>query len=196
MTRRHRPALARLAVMLLLGACGTPQYYLLPQQPQPAMQYSSGYRNIVVSDFSLPAYAEAIEIPALQPDGTVELQTNQSWADDPRRGLTRHFAAALQARLGARVSTDPWPGFASDPELRVEVTIDRLIGAMGGSIDLEGQYFILRAQSGEIFASDRFRIQEPVQGEGTTAFVAAHGHAVEALADRIAARIAGRSYSS
>ena len=56
--------------------------------------------------------------------------------------MTRHLAAALDDRLAARVGTEPWPGFDS-PGLRVEVTVDRMIGSLDGSLDFAGQYFLV-----------------------------------------------------
>ena len=60
--------------------------------------------------------------------------------------MTRHLAAALDDRLAARVGTEPWPGFDS-PGLRVEVTVDRMIGALDGSLDFAGQYFLVAPAS-------------------------------------------------
>ena len=42
-------------------------------------------------------------------------------------------------RLAARVTTEPWPAFDA-PGLRVEVIVDRMIGAPGGTLDFTGQY--------------------------------------------------------
>lgn len=187
----HRSGLAVLA--LLLSACGSgPDYYLLPSQTQPGVRGAAPSRSVVVTDISLPAYAEALEIAVLQDTGAVKLERNASWADEPRRGFTRHLAEALALRLGSQVGTDPWPAFAEEPTYRVEVTADRLIGTIGNSVDFAGQYFIVRSSNGTIAASDRFDIRVAVVSDSTADFVSAHGRAIEVLADQIAARIAGR----
>jgi uncharacterized lipoprotein YmbA len=183
------PLLAALA--LGLAACGgRPTYYLLPPA-QPAARQASPVGSIVVADLTLPAYAGALEIASLTGPGTLELDTRALWADQPQRTLTRHLAAALEARLGARVSTEPWPGFDS-PGRRVEVTVDRMVGATGGGLDFAGQYAIVEPSSGRLVALDRFALTVPPQGEGYPGLLAAHARAIEALADRIAARLAGR----
>jgi uncharacterized lipoprotein YmbA len=105
--------------------------------------------------------------------------------------MTRHLARALDDRLSARVGTEPWPGFDA-PGLRVEVTVDRMIGALDGSLSFAGQYFLVAPASGRIFALERFEIAVPPQGEGYPALMAAHARAIESLADRIAASIGGR----
>jgi uncharacterized lipoprotein YmbA len=179
---------------LLLAACGPgPSYYLLPP-PGAAMRQASPIGSILVTDVNLPAYAEALEIATLTGPETVALDKRSLWADTPRRAMTRHLAGALDARLAARVGTEPWPGFDS-PGLRVEVVIDRMIGAPGGGLDFEGQYALVNA-NGSVTAFDRFAIAVPAQGEGYPDLLAAHARAVDALADRIAASITGRRLAS
>ena len=104
--------------------------------------------------------------------------------------MTRHLSAALDDRLSARVGTEPWPGFDA-PGLRVEVTVDRMIGALDGSLEFAGQYFLVAPTSGRILALDRFALVVPPQGEGYPGLMAAHARALDLLADRIAASVTG-----
>lgn len=185
-----RPVLPCLAAAALaLAACGEPDYYLLPPTPASARQASPA-GTIAVADLALPAYAGALEIATLTAPGTLTLSKRSLWADTPQRGLTRHLAAALEARLGVDVGTEPWPGFDA-PGLRVEVTVDRMIGAPGGGLDFAGQFAVVAPSSGRIVAFQRFAIAVPPQGEGYPGLMAAHARAIEALADRIAASIGG-----
>ncbi|MFO1210114.1 MAG: PqiC family protein [Amaricoccus sp.] len=178
------------AAALTLAACGSPDYYLLPQ-PAAAPRTAAPVGTIAIADISLPAYAGALEIASLTGPETLHLDKKALWADSPQRALTRQLAAALEARLGADVGTEPWPGFDS-PGLRVEVTVDRMIGAPGGSLDFAGQYAIVAPSSGRIVAFDRFAITVPPQGDGYPGLLADHARAIESLADRIAASITGR----
>jgi uncharacterized lipoprotein YmbA len=178
------------AAGLMLAACGAPDYFLLPPTPA-ATRAASPVATIAVADINLPAYAAALEIPSLTGPETVHLDKKSLWADNPQRALTRHLAAALEARLRADVGTEPWPGFDA-PGLRVEVGVDRMIGAPGGGLDFAGQYAIVAPSSGRIVAFDRFAITVPSQGEGYPGLLADHARAIETLADRIAASIAGR----
>ena len=180
-----------IAAALALGACANPDYYLLPP-PQPVARLAAPVSSIAVAEISLPAYAEALEIATLAGPGAVTLNKNALWADTPRRALTRHLVAALEARLRARVGTEPWPAF-DGPGLRVEVIADRFVGAPGGTVEFAGQYIVVDNDSGRITASDRFAIAVPTGGGGYEALMAAHARAVEQLADMIAARITGRA---
>jgi uncharacterized protein len=174
---------------LALAACGSPAYYLLPT-PEPGPSRAAPVGSIVVAELGLPAYADALEVATLTGPGTLELPKASLWADTPRRAMTRHLAAALDARLSARVGTDPWPGFDS-PGLRVEVTVDRMIGALDGRLEFAGQYFLVAPASGRIVTLERFAFAVPPQGEGYPGLMAAHARALDLLADRIAASVTG-----
>ena len=187
------PALTLLA--LLLAACGAPAYYLLPPPAAPIARSGSPVGSIVVADISVPTYVEALEIASLTGAETVNLSKKSLWADTPRRALTRHLAAALDGRLAARVGTEPWPAFDA-PGLRVEVIVDRMIGAPGGTLDFAGQYAIVSPTSGALRALDRFALSVPVADGGYPALMAAHSRAIDLLAERIAASIAGRPLAS
>ncbi len=181
---------------LALGACaGPPTYFLLPPTSAAVSRQASPVGSISVADINLPAYANALEIAALTGPGALKLDKTALWADLPQRAMTRNLAAALEARLRARVGTEPWPGFDS-PGLRVEVIVDRMIGATGGGLDFAGQYDIVAPESGRVVAFERFSISVPAQGEGYPGLLAAHTRAIEQLADRIAASIKGRSTTS
>lgn len=196
--RLHRarpPLAARLAVVavLALAGCANETSYLLPPAPA-AQRLPSPVRGIGLADVNLPAYASDVEIAALVGPETVKLHKSSLWADDPTRAVTRHLAAALEARLATHVVTDPWPAFES-PGLRIEVAVDRMVGAPSGGVEFAGQYVMLHPESGRITASDRFSILIPPQGEGFPGMMAGEARAIEALADRIVARITGRRLS-
>ena len=160
-----RPVLpCLLAAALALAACATPDYYLLPPAPAAARQ-ASPVRTIVVADLNLPAYAGALEIAELTGPDTLRLAKRSLWADTPPRALTRHLAAALEARLGAEVATEPWPGFDS-PGLRVEVTVDRMIGAPGTGLEFAGQYAVVAPAERPPRRAAALRVHRAAAGRG------------------------------
>jgi uncharacterized lipoprotein YmbA len=192
MTMRPTPRLPALALpaLLLLAACGSPSYYLVPPAATGGPRVGGGAGGIAVADMNLPTYAETVEIASLDPAGAVTLDKGALWADTPRRALTRHLIAALQARLSAQIASEPWPAYDA-PGLRVEVFVDRMIGAPEGPFQFSGQYVLVSPASGRIVSTDRFAITTQA-GPGPQGLVAAHARAVEALADQIAARVTGR----
>lgn len=182
---RAMPALI-LSAGLALSACGQPDYFLVPP-PGPAAKAGSA-ASMAVADISLPTYADAVEIAVLTETGAVSLDKSALWADTPRRALTRHLVAALQERLTAQIATEPWPAF-DPPALRLEVFVDRMIGAPEGPFVFSGQYVIVSPTSGRIISSDRFSIALTAQQPGYQGLIDAHARGIEALADQIAARI-------
>jgi uncharacterized lipoprotein YmbA len=173
---------------LALAGCSNPDFYLMPPPASPSTRLNAPVSTISVAEMNLPSYADAIEMARLTGAGVLQLDNSANWADTPRRALSRHLAAALEARLTARVTTEPWPGFDS-PGLRIEVTVDRLVGSPETAVEFTGQYVIIVPESGRIYLSDRFAIVANVQTPGYAGLADAHGRAVDQLADRIATRI-------
>jgi uncharacterized lipoprotein YmbA len=188
---KMRAPLLAVTALALAACAGQPDFFLLPP-PQGVAQRASPVGSIAVAEISLPAYADAMEIAVLVGPGMATADRNSLWADTPRRALTRHLVASLDARLNARVIGEPWPGY-DQPAMRIEVIADRLIGAPGSGVEFAGQFIIVAPESGSIVAAERFRVTTAIEGEGPAALLAAEARAVEALADRIVARITGRS---
>lgn len=174
---------------LALAGCSSADFYLMPPPQAPAARLNAPVSTISIAEMNLPSYADAIEMARLTGNGVLQLDDSANWADTPRRALSRHLAAALEARLTARVTTEPWPGFDS-PGLRIEVTVDRLVGGPETAVEFTGQYIIIVPESGRIYLSDRFAIVSNIVTPGYAGLADAHGRAMDQLADRIATRIA------
>ncbi len=184
---RPLPPLALAAALALAACAGRPDDYLTPPPTAGARATASG--SLGVADVNLPAYAETVEIAVLTETGAVQLTKDALWADTPRRALTRHLVASLQSRLSGQIATEPWPAF-DPPALRLEVFVDRMVGAPEGPFQFSGQYVIVSNASGRVVSSDRFALTLPPQGSGYQGLIDAHARAIEALADQIATRIA------
>ncbi|MGF1553894.1 MAG: membrane integrity-associated transporter subunit PqiC [Paracoccaceae bacterium] len=184
-----RPALRLLAaaLALLLAACAgsaEPTYYLLDPELPPAAGVGEA-PPLGLREIALPLYARRTSVAALGDDGAVQLDDGQRWAEEPPRAMSRVLARALAARAGRTVLNEPWPAGAT-PDTLVSIDVDRFIGRPGGTLTLIGQYRIdPRRDAGEAVI-DGFSIEESV-GEGYGALVEAHGRALVALAERIAA---------
>lgn len=186
---KSRRSLLLAALALALAACSGPAYHLLPE-PAPAPSRASSVGSIVVADLNLPSYAAAIEIPTLTGPETLQLDKKALWADVPQRALTRSLAQALDDRLSARVSTEPWPGFDA-PGLRVEVSVDRMVGSAATGLEFSGQYALVSPTSGRLVALDRFALTVPPTAQDA-GLLAVYARAIDALADRIAASVTAR----
>ena len=180
---------------LALAACGG-RPGLLPAAAGRAAARARRRRSarVAVADISLPAYADALEIAVADRPGHRRARQGRALgrhaaprADPPsRRGARGPPRRPRRHRALARLRR-PRPAGRGDgrphgrrprrrPRLRRPVR-DRL------------------AVQRPLVASDRFAITIPPQGEGYPGLIAAHARAIEALADRIAASIAGRPTS-
>ena len=175
------------AALLIAGCAATrdPVFYLTPA-PQAAAGSALAGRTVALRGLNLPLYARAVQIAALAPDGSVTLDDNHRWADDPARGLTRALAAALRAGTGAAVVVEPWPDAAA-PNIRLDVNVDRFIGALGGASQLRGDFRLVAVKTGATLTSEAFDIVAPSAGAGYQALVDAHAAALARLAEQIPA---------
>jgi len=173
----------------LIGCAATPDptYYLLPS---PNVKASTAYTGgtIAVRELALPLYARAQQVASLAEDGSVFLSDDHRWADEPSRASTRAFVAALKQSTDAPIVSEPWPASVS-PTVRVDVTVDRIIGDLaGGSLEFTGQYRIVHNSTGKN-TQDSFSYRIPIDGAGYKPLAAAHSSAIATLAEDIASKI-------
>ena len=178
------------ALTMLLTACASaqpPAHYLLPAL-QTETRVQSALSTIAVREIAMPLYARAAQVATLNAEGAATLSDDHRWADEPQRAATNALVATLSDVLQTRVVAEPWPA-AERPDLRVDVTVERFIGALGGDVALTGQYRIV-APAGGLRAADRFSYTVPTGAAGYAALTKAHALALQALGEDIARAIA------
>ncbi len=176
-----------LAIALLLGACATAaeddtRYYLLPK-PKPAERVVFTDDTVALRELDLPLYARAAEI-AYVADGAVAVSDDNRWADEPARAMTRALAGSLREAIGAPVVVEPW-GRAIKPVLRIDVTVDRFIGTLGGDVILTGDFQIVSLDDRKTVSAQGFDIAAPTADAGFEALTRAHSVALARLSDEI-----------
>ena len=184
---------------LVLAGCSIlrpPQLFLM--EPAPAAERTVAgleTRLIVVPRLSLPAYAADTRIAVLTADEAgmpaVAQAGDRVWADAPERALTIGLSRALAARTGAPVLAEPWPVEAV-PDLKIEVVVDRLLGAEGGALALTGVYRVIDLRRNGLAIVRDFDIAAEAPGPGIEGLAAAHALALGRLADAVAAALAER----
>lgn len=185
---------AAFAVLLLAGCSETPEvsYYLLPEperRPAPSATFAGG--TVAVREIAMPLYARAQQIASLSPDGSVRLDDDHRWADEPSRAATLHLVEVLEGSLGVPVVAEPWP-LSVKPARRVDVTVDRFIGPLGGgTLALTGQVRVADLAGGTPDLQTPFAYEVPVSGGGYNALAAAHSRALELLGLEVARLLAG-----
>lgn len=181
-----------LAALALLAACATAteertRYYLLPK-PAPAERVVFAGDTVALRELDLPLYARTAEIAYIGPAGAVALAEEDRWADEPARAMTRALAGALREALDTPVVVEPW-GRAVKPVLRIDISVDRFIGAPGGAVDFSGDFQIVRLDDRETVSAQGFDIAVPTGGPGFDALTRAHSAALARLSDEIVVAI-------
>lgn len=191
--RRLWPASAALAFAATLAACAPPveqRQHLLEAPAAAASPAGAALPAVGLRELALPLYARRPQMATLGADGAISSSDDHRWAEDTPRAATRLVARWLQARGGGEVYIEPWPqGFA--PALIVNVEVDKMIGALGGTVDLTGEIIVARRTARDRPASVPFTISVAAEGEDHGALARAYGAALAMLADRIAEAAGG-----
>jgi len=177
-----------LALALPLAACATgaateTRYYLLPK-PTPAERVVLAGDTVALRELDLPLYVRAAEIAYVGEGGAVALSEFDRWADEPPRAMTRALAGSLRESLDTPVVVEPW-GRAVEPVLRIDVVVDRFIGALGGEVTLVGDFQIVSLDDRKTVSAQGFDIAVPTGGADYDALIAAHSAALARLSDEI-----------
>lgn len=184
--------LALACLALTLTACATggedeTRYYLLPK-PKPAERVVFAGDTVALRELDLPLYARAAEIAFLDEAGAVTLSETDRWADEPPRAMTRALASSLREALDTPIVVEPW-GRAVEPVLRIDIVVDRFIGAPGGEVALSGDFQIVSLDTRRTVSAQGFDIAVPVGAGGVEALVNAHSTALARLSDDITVAI-------
>lgn len=177
-----------LVFVALFGAAGCmtapePKYYTLPT-PVPTESVSFEGASVALREIDLPLYARAAQVPHLDRSGAVTLSDDHRWADEPSRAATRALASSLRRALDVPVLVEPWSRSAS-PSLRVDVSVDRFIGALGGTLELNGEFQLVDLTSRRVMRTETFAITADTAGSSFGRLTEAYSRALAELSDRI-----------
>ncbi len=199
LARGTRPAaqrpLASLPALLLcapLAAClgSSPAVVLHTLRPtaSPAALTASPSPALEVMPVRVSELLQRPQLVFVQGPDRLSLSEAHHWAGALDKELQRVLVQDLAALLGDGVV--PYPeGPQVSAQLRLEVSVQRLEGQLGGALTLEATWALLRGDEAAALTRKRTRLEEPVQGAEPDALVAAHSRAVAALAGEIAAAV-------
>lgn len=136
----------------------------------------------------VPDLLQRPQLVFVQGPDRLGLSEVHQWGGALDKELQRVLVQDLAALLGDGVV--PYPeGPQVGAQLRLELSVQRLEGQLGGQLVLEATWSLLRGEAAPALARKRARLEEPVQGSDPDALVAAHSRAVAALAAEIAAAV-------
>ena len=185
-------ALPALVLCALQAAClGSSQPVVLhtlrpvgaPATPAPAPAPA-----LEVMPVRVPELLLRPQLVFVQGPDRLSLSEAHQWGGALDKELQRVLVQDLAALLGDGVV--PYPeGPQVGAQLRLELSVQRFEGPLGGTLLLEATWALLRGEGAPALVRKRIRLEEPVQGGEPDALVAAHSRAVAALAVEIAAAV-------
>jgi len=154
-------AFLMLLVISLLGACRSgppPKLYILDTLPKYIEQRSASTISALgVNQVQLPGYVSDTRIASIKSNGTISLDKNHKWAEEPEEAITRLLIDRLRNHTGATVLPKPWPR-ESEPTVRVELVFDRLLRGPQGGAQMAGQILLISGNGRQLMRSIPFRI--------------------------------------
>lgn len=187
------PRLVRVAFALLLlvaaGGCGgaKQKYYRLSADgPAPT---GVGGLSVGVGPVTLPGYVDRNELIFQSTANEFQVPTDAHWTGT----LKENVAAVLATDLGGRLHSGSVAGFPWNPALRlrytVAVDVTQFHAVSGKGAILEVSWRVLGGSESQLISRHNARYEEPVQGDGYDAVVAAQSRLLARLADEIAASL-------
>jgi paraquat-inducible protein B len=182
------------AAMFGLGACSMagppPAEYVLGTMP-PARATATavpqtGLPVVELKRVQLPVYLDTTDILERRGNQLIPSSTGR-WGERLSVGMSRALTAALAARLPRVIVTATPP--VERPARQVFVDVAAFEARAGHEVVLVARWSITDGAGRRILATDQTSLVEPIAGTGDSAVVAAMSHAVEDLADQVAARI-------
>jgi uncharacterized lipoprotein YmbA len=181
-----------LVCLALLAACGSApkdQFYTLAgdasggKGPLPALGY-----GVAVGPVYVPDVVDRPQFVLRTPGAEVRIAEHVRWAEPLKEGIARAVASHLAQSLGNGRVAPRAHGAAGDADYRVIVDVQRFDSALGEAATLDVMWTVRRTKDAAQ-QSGRVKVQEPVEGAGYEALVAAHARAIAAVSRNIAEAI-------
>jgi uncharacterized protein len=177
--------------ILVLPACRSgppPAEYILGSMPEATATSTpaTGLPVVQVKRVQLPDYLDRTDILERRGNELVPSRTSR-WGERLSVGMTRALTASLAARLpGMLVIATPAGG---RPAREVVVDVAAFESRADQRVVLVARWSVADRVSRQTLSSEQTSLVEPIGGAGDRAVVTAMSHAVEDLANRVAAGI-------
>jgi uncharacterized lipoprotein YmbA len=187
------PGCLMTAVLLLVAGCASDpvtRYYTLAATV-PASAPAAKPVAVVIRDLRLPQYLERTQIVTRASDHRLVMAEYDLWAGDLRQDMTRALTENLARLLGSdRVVAAPHT-LRLQPDVRVEVEVQRFERDASGKVQLAARWWLTRGSDGTLLASPVTTLSgTPLAGTaGFEAVVASMGAVYAELAQEIARSI-------
>jgi uncharacterized lipoprotein YmbA len=187
-SRRLRAGIC-LVFLALLAACGSApkdQFYTLADSKSGAKRSLPGLDyGVAVGPVYVPDVVDRPQFVLRTPGAEVRIAEHVRWAEPLKEGIARAVAGHLAQSLdNGRVAPRAY-GAAGDADYRVILDVQRFDSALGEAATLDVMWTVRRTRDAAQHTG-RVQVQEPTEGPGYEALVAAHVRAIAAVSRNIA----------
>lgn len=181
-------------IAAVLVGCGSspPTHYYTLTAVAPASggnsEKGSAEYSVSVGPVTLPEMVDRPQLVVRVGANQVALVDQHRWAEPLTSEIPRVIAENLSQLLGARQVVTFSQNLVRDPEYRVLVDIQHFDSMVGQTVTIDALWTVRRASGGEP-RTGRSLVQEPIEGDGYDALVAAHGRALATVSGHIAESI-------
>ncbi len=188
--RLHRmPVIVALTCLLLGGCANSPktEYYTLTAEQTAEELCATGGGEVLIK-IALSGFPELLAQPQIatrpQPN-RIEYAEFHRWAGSLESAFQQSLAENLhQSCRRVQVIPDFWPD-SSAPFYQLNLEVVRFDGDLGGNVNLTVKWTLLGKQQKTDYAMQLDKFVEPVAGNNYVSLVAAQGHTVAKLAEKI-----------
>jgi len=148
-----------------------------------------------VGPVELPAYLDRPQIVTRVSENELNLAEFDKWAEPLKDNFSRVLVENLSTLLCAdAISIFPWKG-PIPSDYRVEVTVIRMDGNVGGNASLVARWAIFRENDRKMLLTRQSSFSEPLSSQGYKALVSAQSRAIADLSREIAEAIKEYAFS-
>jgi hypothetical protein len=148
-----------------------------------------------VGPVELPAYLDRPQIVTRVSENELNLAEFDKWAEPLKDNFSRVLVENLSTLLCAdAISIFPWKG-PTPIDYRIEVTVIRMDGNVGGNASLVARWAIFRENDRKMLLARQSSFSRLLSSEGYKALVSAQSRAIADLSREIAEAIKGYAFS-
>jgi hypothetical protein len=183
MTRRWRHGgWLALGISAMLSACSSPEPALYTIAPVDGATHVAGPHVIVLEQLGLERYLNRTEIVRSSENYRLDVKSNDWWGEPLAAMLSRILVAELGQRLPQSTVLADNGAISSNPDVTVQLNIQRLDEDTAGSVVLQAQAGVqFKGQKTPTLRTFHFVVAPPAPG--TSGEVAAISTALGQLAD-------------
>lgn len=195
-------ALTIVALLMYLAGCASSApsrfYVLSPLVSSKAESQAlkdEGCITIGIGPVELPAYLDRPQIVTRANENELNLAEFDKWAEPLKDNFSRVLVENLSTLLYAdAISIFPWKG-STPIDYRVEVTVIRMDGKIGGNASLVARWAIFRENDRKMLLTRQSSYSESLRSQSYKALVSAQSRVIGDLSREIAEAIKGYAFS-